>query len=166
MKTNRDFLFLLSAVVAVGLALGLAIRFWSCDRGPAQLAVQMPSISSTKLEEGGFEALDASGELLARLSPFKAGLSRCYVEVRLENITKDRRIDIEYIKIVFFDEEGAYLDHAEGKIDKALKPGDVVEAFLYVNRAEPAGYYAESASATRFEWIGRSIPYKPLLRDS
>ena len=160
MKHNGLFVLLLTLVITVGLVAGFTLRcVFEADR-PASGTLKKAAPPTTVSKRIGFKSLDAAGEISAEMSQFKAGISGTYFEVLLTNITPDRVVDLEYIKVVFYDQAGTFLDYGEGRLGKTLKPGESSSSFLYMAKGGNPSFYNENARAAEFDRIGSSRPYK------
>jgi hypothetical protein len=160
MRDHVSFLILLCVAILAGLVCGFRLK--GALHGGTLLEARgteyaRPAPVSKKI---GFTAHDAAGEISADISPFKSGISGTYVEVHLRNVTADRAVQVEYIKVAFFDEKGDFVDYGEGKLGKLLRPGDVMSAFLYMSKGNPPAFYNEGAKKADFDRIGPSEPYR------
>ena len=160
MKRYGLFVFLLASVIAAGVIIGLALKFALKEDPSYALQAKAAQPSTSVSKKLGFMAEDAAGEISAEISQFKAGISGTYVEVLLTNISQDRTIDVAFIKVVFFDGKGAFLDYGEGRLGKTLKPGESSSSFLYMAKGRGPAFYNESAKAVCFDRIGSSKPCK------
>jgi len=164
MKRNRLFIFLLAAVISAGIIMGFALKCVFKEKAPTKQTGITPRPSASVSKKIGFKAVDVAGEISAEISQFKAGISGTYVEVLLSNISQDRVIDVKFIKVVFFDRKGAFLDYGEGRLGKTLKPGESSSSFLYMAKGKGPAFYNENARAAGFDRIGSSQPYKKTIQ--